>query len=258
MSIVDTINIYLQDDHPDTYANYMLTDIPLTPDKIVSSEENYKDFHSYELFCKLKSASKALVDCRNNLQGYISAIVYNKSHMEQIARKFSLNYKTLKSNYEQDNVYKCIFTLKEALVLQAYIYESDWKNEDIVFSEAYSTDDIISTLIDTYNSAQQELNNIYSKPTYEFQVDTTNIFADKNIATMIDTLYLGNSVTIALDNDWIFPVLLSVHIDYSDKNNSTLSLSTDYKRKPLQLRFCDLFGSINQTSVETPSFTFGV
>lgn len=259
MSIVDIINIYLQDDHPDTYAQYVLTDIPLTSEEIESRGENYKDyFHSYELFCKLKSASKALVDCRNNLQGYISDIVYNKSLMEQIARKFSLNYNTLKSNYEQDNIYECIFTLKEALVLQAYIYESDWKNEDIVFSETYSADDIISTLIDTYNSAQQELNNIYSKPTYEFQVDTTNIFADKNIEMMIDTLYLGNSVTIALDNDWIFPVLLSVHIDYSDKKNSTLSLSTDYKRKPLQLRFCDLFGSINQTSVETPSFTFGV
>ena len=53
MSIVDTINIYLQDDHPDTYANYMLTDIPLTSEEIESRGKNYKDyFHTYELFCK--------------------------------------------------------------------------------------------------------------------------------------------------------------------------------------------------------------
>ena len=83
-----------------------------------------------------------------------------------------------------------------------------------------------------------------------------NILAIPEMQENIDNMYLGNNLLMSSPTGFINPVLLSVHINYDDLTDFSMSFSTDYKRKPLQLRFCDLFGTINQISVETPTFTF--
>lgn len=69
-------------------------------------------------------------------------------------------------------------------------------------------------------------------------------------------IYLGNSLYIADGDNWILPILLQVNVDYDKTNGTTMTFSTDYKRKPLEYRFAKLFATIQQTSVKTSKFTF--
>lgn len=261
LSVVDTINLWLQDDNNYSTKKYpMIPEVPLSPSEMTISDNDYSAYHSKELFYKLKSAATLLENCKKQLQKYVTNVTQAQSSMKQIASQLSFNYIQLKKYYdsckETDEPYKCVLTPLEALALQPYIYESNWTNENLGFSEKYSADDIIDTLKDVYQLAQNDLDKIYSKPNYEFSAEVTNIFANKDMSLMLDSLYLGNSLTIATEDDWIYPVLLSVHMDYDNLNNCTLSFSTDYTLKPMAIRFSQLFGTINQTSVETPTFTF--
>ena len=104
--------------------------------------------------------------------------------------------------------------------------------------------------------AKEDLDSIYSKPNYEFKINSTNIFSDKTLEELVFNIYIGNSLTIADEKHWIFPILLGVHIEYGNETNFSLTLTTDYKRKPLDVRFSELFGTINQVSPSTLSVTY--
>ena len=183
--------------------------------------------------------------------------------MKQYALKFSLNINTLKEHFNTNSNngvptanYVPIFTPTEAVELYKYIYEADWTNENVIFNEKYSSDDIYDTLVDLYNTAKSEMDNIYCKPTYDCESDVANITRIPEMKEQSDTLFLGSSLYIYDDTKWIQPILLELKLDYDNYNYSPMVFTTDYNRKPKEMRFYELFSTIQQTSVETPTFTF--
>lgn len=263
LKIADTINIYLQDDFTSSalLSTIMLTDVPRSLVSMQNDVANgdYSYYHSRTLYNKLYASAEVYFECYRNLKLLTIKLQQIQSHLKYISLIHSLDYKVLKAESDRcgdEFPYYPIFTPKEALALSYYIYEADWTDENAVFSNTYSAQDILSTLVDTYDNAQGELTDIYSKPTYEFKADLANVSATPEMQSALEDLYLGNALYIIDTRQLINPVLLSVHIDYSNPENFSMQLSTDYKRKPLELRFSDLFGTISQVSVETPTFTF--
>ena len=197
---------------------------------------------------------------------YNHNISASKFRMKRIANVLSLNINTLKKIYEGatfDNnghlelsSYPCIFTPVEAIELFKYIYECDWTEQNIVFNEKYSVNDIYNTLIDVYNTAVYEMDNIYCKPNYDFETDIADVFHSQEISVICDNLYLGNTLYLNEDNGYIEPLLLVVNVSYDDYNSTKMTFTTDYKRKPITLRVYELLSTIQQKSVTTPTFTF--
>ena len=201
-------------------------------------------------------AYNAYVDCQKNIERCIY-------QMKQYALKFSLNINTLKEHFATNNNngvptvnYIPIFTPIEAIELYKYIYEADWTNNNVVFNEKYSASDIYDTLVDLYNSAKSEMDSIYYKPTYDCESDVANVTRIPEMKKQSDTLFLGSSLYIYDDTKWIQPILLELKLDYDNFNSSPMVFTTDYNRKPKEMRFYELFSTIQQTSVETPTFTF--
>ena len=212
---------------------------------------------------QIKTLAENYWDAYNNYntyQGNISRDMYN---MKNIALKYSLNINTLNKQFAANNVdgvptsgYKPIFTPTEAIELFKYIYESDWTNENVVFNEEYSANDIYNTLVDLYDTASIEMGSIYSKPTQDFETNIVNITRIPEMKNKCESLYLGSSLYIRSDEKWVEPILLEIKIDYDDYNYSPMVFTTDYNRKPSEMRFYELFSTIQQTSVQTPTYTF--
>lgn len=276
-AIGEQINIYLANfPGTNTYpvAYQLISDYPRSPDSMKgngdyrpiynASTNNYYDNYSSEtLYTKLLAASEAYWETYRNHASAKQRLSTVKWYLKLYATYFSLNYKTVSDDWKRYNQINTpssrippIFTPKEILALNSYIYEGDWANENAIFKDNYEKGDIIDTLKETMEYASEDLEKIYSKPNYEFKINSTNIFADKNLSEMAENIYIGNSLTIADNEKWIFPILLGVHIDYSNEVNFSLTLTTDYKRKPLDVRFSELFGTISQVSPSTASLTY--
>lgn len=129
-------------------------------------------------------------------------------------------------------------------------------NHIITFDDSDKTNDIYNSLLDMFKTAKTEMDNIYSKPIYEFSAEIADIFRMKETRAACDSICLGNSLYIADGDNWITPILLQVNVDFDNMNGTTMLFSTDYKRKPLEYRFSKLFATIQQTSVSTPKYTF--
>ena len=133
--------------------------------------------------------------------------------------------------------------------------KGEWKNENVVFKTQYEANDIIDTLNTAYENLKSDMQ-LYCKPNYDFELKTVDILSDPELSQAVDDIFLGNYLNIDDHGHWIKPVLLEVRVDYDNKGNGSLSMSTDYKRKPLEIRFGDMFKTIQQTSVTTPTYTF--
>lgn len=213
-------------------------------DEVQKAAENYWDIY----------------DTCTNCENEVAKNIYQ---MKQISTKLSLNINTLKKQFANNNTngvptdnYAPVFTPTEAVELYKYIYESTWTNENITFNEKYSADDIYDTLVDLYNSAKTELDKIYSKSTYDFESDIANIIYMPEMKEKCNNLFLGSSIYIYDDTKWIEPVLLELKIQYDEYSSSPMVFTTNYNRKPKEMRFYELFSTINQVSVETPTYTF--
>lgn len=252
-SKADMINVFLREDYgSDTLpTNYYISDIPRSSWEMKYGNNykptaKYKNYHSYHLYKELYDLAVAYEGVRASYEDAVEKYNEAYSKMQEIAKKTSIN--TSYANSDLSEI--------ELKALSYFIVEGDWSNPNATFSDTYSADDIFDTLVEVYDDAKSELNSIYSKRNYDFSVDTANILAIDEMEDCISELSLGNSLKIFRENEWITPVLLSIHIDYNDLSNFTMSFSTDYNRQPLSLRFTKLFGTINQTSVNTPTFTF--
>jgi hypothetical protein len=247
-----------------------LTTTQLTTGDYAPITPSYANFSSEALYQKLYNAAYTYNQTLSNynLLSHNSMIsVYKVKDYNSI---LSLNPKVLQVQYDYvssgftnnivDETYKPVFTPKEAKELNKFIIQGVWTNDNVVFSEDYSRDDIINTLQPVYNEAVTDLANIYSKPVYEFSADVASLVFNKELSNMIANLFLGNSLYIISDNSkrlfkTIQPILLSFHINYSDYTNSSITLSTDYRQKPWEIKFTKLFGMISQTSVDSPNYT---
>lgn len=250
-TIADRINIAIQSDYAYTSGGmpdgYIISDSPRTVNSMISGKykpvNGYENYSTQELYNKIVDASQAYYGVKNELKS--KQVEYNNiyNNMKSIANSVSITGKGDLSKTES----------KE---LDNFIIEGDWQNPNAVFKDNYTATDIYNTLVDVYNDAKEDFDNIYSQPTYEFDITSANILSIPYMEENVENMYLGNNLLVSSPSGFINPVLLSVHINYDDLTDFSMSFSTDYKRKPMQLRFCDLFGTINQISVETPNFTF--
>ena len=258
----DVINVYLQDDYKDQTIpdNYYISDSPRSTASmktgIYKPESKWSNYHSRSLYSNLYGLAQTYEKCKANIKSLQSTYDSNYVKMQKNAVNLSLNYKTVKDLGSATRPQGSL-TATELKALDHFIVEGDWSNANATFSNTYSARDIYDTLVSVYDEAQTDFSSYISKPNYEFTATLANIFAIPEMATNIQDMYIGNAINLRTANSTrVRPVLLSVHIDYDNPNETTMTFSTDYKRKPLQMRFIDLFGTINQTSVETPTFTF--
>lgn len=207
----------------------------------------------------ISAANSAYWGFYNTYSATVTAITQTTERMKAMALPLTFNYKTIKKEYDSYGGtanYKPIFTPTEIKELYKFIYEGEWGTSIIKFSDDFKPTDIYNSLIDIFTVAKTEMDNIYSKPIYEFSAEIADIFRMEEMRAACADICLGNSLYIADGDNWIMPVLLQVNVDYDKTNGTTMTFSTDYKRKPLEYRFAKLFATIQQTSVKTSKFTF--
>lgn len=239
-----------------TYAYQVLvSDVVRKPEALLVSPYTRLCYYSDALYTKLYSAAETYW---NTKAEYDSAVEdYNTvyKNMQTIAKELTLNYKTaVQAN--KDGI-TTILSPAEILELQNYIAEGDWTNENVVFSDTYSVDDIITTLQGVMTQAKSDHDNYLSKQCYEFEIESANILAIPEMKDNIADLTLGTALSLEVkDGDWQYPVLLSIHINYDDVSDFSMTFNTNYSAKPLKKRFIDCFNTISQTSVRNATFNF--
>lgn len=272
LTVADTINTQLIDKYgfSDTpipnassgelrYAYQVLVNdhvrIPSGMEVVPYDYKNYECYYSKSLYTKLYSAAETYWNTKNDYDNAVAKYntYYNK--MQTIAKKFTLNYKTaVQAN--KDGI-ATILSPAEILELQNYITEGDWTNDNVVFSDTYSANDIITTLQEVRVQAKSDHDNYLSKQCYEFEIESANILTIPEMKDNIADLTLGTALSLEVkDGDWQYPILLSIHINYNDVSDFSLTFNTNYSAKPLKKRFIDCFNTISQTSVRNTTFNF--
>lgn len=247
-----------------TLKQILVSDIPRTPTAMSETGDpaftpwkglNYANYYSDTLYTKLYSAAESYWGVRNEIDANNRKYANVYKQMSNISQKLTFNYATAKK-LEKNNKATAL-SPTEILELQNYITEGDWTNENIVFSDKYSAEDIITTLKDVMTQAKSDHDNYLSKQCYEFEIESANILAIPEMKDNIADLTLGTAVSLEVkDGDWQYPVLLSIHINYDDVSDFSLTFNTNYSAKPLKKRFIDCFNTISQTSVKNTTFNF--
>lgn len=251
-SVADKINVLLAHNHK---RIYFIPEKPLTKNEMTTGAykplDDYANYDSKELYLELLDFATSYEESYAKMENLSLEIKQAKVNMRSIAHSLSLN------NALSDNNPLPFFTEKEIMALDSFIKEGIWTDEGTVFSETYDAKDIYDTLIDVYNRAVTELKDRLSLPNYEFSVTMANIFAVSELQKLKENVIIGSPIYLENPSGgWYQPVLLNVHINYKDDTDFSMDFSTDYKSKPKQLRFSKLFSTINQVSVQTPTFTF--
>lgn len=279
--LADRINVLLDYDDESRYKR--LPDIPIrsfTGEYEPASSTNpntgttaytYNNYSSETLYNEIREASQLYYETLSEYNLKLHDLSGAIKDLKEFSIKLSLSPSVLQpilvatrpSAYSNEigDGYFPVFTPTEAKEMSKYIIEGTWTNDNIVFNEDYNATDIMTTLFDVFNVASFEFNNIYSKPTYDFSASIAGMFASEEIGNLFRNMALGNSLYIVDDSakkqfNYIKPVLLAVHANYDDWGNSSFELSTDYKRKPLEIRFTELFGMISQVNPSNASFTY--
>lgn len=249
--VVDKINIGAESQDIDNrYVDYPIYYSGINLDSMTSTNplENYRKKHVADLYNASKNYYETLSIRDNNVK------VRNEKFRVMMNSKnlLTMDYKTAVANEGYS-----ILSPKEVLELQKFIVEGDWTNENAVFSENFSAEDIINTLKSVYAEAKTDHDNYISQQCYEFDVSSTNIMDLDGFEKNIDDLTLGRMVTLQLDSgDWQFPILMGYHIAHDDDNDFSMTFDTNYSNKPLKKRFAKLFDAISQTSGSSNSYTY--
>lgn len=272
-TIADQINIELERDYANQTSgvpnDFLLTDVPRTPESMKSGSyaplKYYENYSTKKLYDEILAAAIAYDKARSSFRSYEAEYYSHYESLQEISKKLSIKNGGTSSNLDPntgeiiikdpDNIERT-FMNAETTEINYYITEGDWSSPNVTFKDAYDAEDIYNVLLDVYMDAKEDLDNIYSRHTYEFEVTMANIFNIPEMKENIKNIFLGNNLIISSPSGLINPVLLSVHINYDNPNDFSMAFSTDYKRKSNELRFSSLFGTINQTSVTTPAFTF--
>jgi len=205
---------------------------------------------------------------------YQTSLTQKNNYLKQlkiIAKRSNINYATQKkltdmygssanpNHVDEDGntIILSKLTPREIMALQPFIIMGDWTDDNSIFSDNYNAEDIISTLIDAYDRAKYDMDNYYSKPSYDFESSFANIMELGEISKSFKDIKVGKGIYINAENGvYIKPILLEIEKDYNDETNCKLNLSTDYKRRIWQFRFYDLYNSISRVSVTDKTFTF--
>lgn len=232
----------------------------------------------WSAYLDIKAGDSGRIDLGNNTWRCSLTTQKNLyySRLREVSQKLNLNYsrqKKLITKYPDGDTSLHIqnptsaqhmardefslLTPSEIVALQPFIIEGDWTNENAVFSDTYEADDIIDTLKSVKEQATFDLNNYYSKFNYDFSVDMVNWLALIEMNKQIKTLRVGQTIKLNTENNkWVSPILLELHINYTDFDDFSMKFTTDYNRKVSQYTFSDLFDSISRVSTSSSQFTF--
>lgn len=282
-SVADKINVFLKNAHPNDYETYLISDHP--GQRLNRSISDYSPYYSKALYSELATAIDNYWDAWAEVHRGAGAVDAGKptarvgaenqfwmykNLISHVGQKLNMNYRRqqeLIAKYPSGDIpvgddYSVwdefsILTPAEIKALQPFIIEGDWTNENAVFSETFGADDIVDTLADVMQQANNDFENIYSKDNYDFECDTVNWTAIEEMQPQAERIKVGQSVYLGTEpSKWVVPILLELHIDEKSDDAFKMTFTTDYNRKPLQFRFADLYGTITQTSVTDSTFTF--
>lgn len=277
-AVADKINTYLKSEVPTGYEQLLIPEAPAANfSRSVPSNSPYPK----DLYSELLAAADNYWDAWREIHRGADAVdagkptervsVANqfwmyKNLISHVGQKLNLNYKRqleLIAKYPDGDIEVSefdefsILTPAEIIALQPFIIEGDWTNENATFSETFGADDIVDTLADVMQQANNDFENIYSKDNYDFECDIVNWTAIEEMQPQAERIKVGQSVYLGAEpSKWVVPILLELHIDEKNDDAFKMTFTTDYNRKPLQFRFADLYGTITQTSVTDSTFTF--
>lgn len=288
--VVDRINTLIMDYHPDNYQDHILSDKPKT--YLPATLNSYSDYCGKGLYQEYRNAAQNYWDVYNDVRGDVESAVPDGdgskrcpiylqknlyySCLRATSQKLNLNYSRqvnlLKKYPDGDTELHIqnptstqiankdefsLLTPKEILALQPFIIEGDWTNENAVFSDTYGADDIIEILKSVKEQAEFDLNNYYCKYNYDFEIDMANWLALVEMDRQVEALRVGQTLRLNTDNNkWVSPILLELHINYTDKDDFSMKFTTDYNRKVSQYTFSDLYDSISRVSTSNKQFAF--
>lgn len=276
---------------PPHFHTVLISERPRTVSEIKNdgSSSHSKFYHNAVLQNELASCADAYWKAVNRRESAQTDFNRAKYVMEQITRTLSLNPAlALKKNsndkyrftnpsthtmVESGSGYRVSYSCSDTTLLSAaeieelhkYIVEGTWQYENASFSDTYNVSDIYETLREVMVDAKEDLDDRLSIANFDFTVDTANILAIPEFEWELrgelnpetKGLYLGALVRLEIsDGELLTPMLLEIHRNFKDPNDFKLTFTTDMKRRPINLRFADLFGTINQTSVTERSFTY--
>lgn len=268
-SIMDKIAVQAAVKNQSSYHDNEAVRTPFAIYQIwTNNHGSYNPFVTDDLYIELRNISKLYYQAKmeyeakeNDYNAYLGAL-------KEISKRTNLNYYTqlsLTEQYRNNNgndsdgnpITLSLLTPAEILALQPYIREGDWTNDNSIFNEEYDSNDIISTLVDVYNQAKNDMDLFISKPSYDFESNMINWTLIPEMKSNYKKLKVGKTLYInTIGNEFIIPILLELHMNYNDDSDFSMKFTTDYKRKSFQYRFADLYKTISQVSTTDNTFTF--
>lgn len=270
----DEINVWLRDDlkynqiSPADYSVFFIREVPKKVDEILNGRQGTtsqvkasEQFHDTSLQGELASLADAYAKAVSRYDAAETSRQSNEATLRRIAQNLTMNYDlALRLNNGNPDAHgrsTTILSANEIKELGKYIVEGTWIYEDASFSETYSADDIYSMLKSIFDEARSDLAERLSIANYDFSIDSTNIIAVPDFHAKAARLFLGHLTHLHVSKDeYVKPMLLEIHLNYKDETDFSFTFTTDMKRKPIKMRFADLFNTITQTSVTDNAFTF--
>lgn len=230
----------------------------------------YKRFGNDSLYAELVNAAKQYYLAKAEYEAKLNDYNSYKDILVKVSSKTNLNYYkqiSLTAQYRKNNnagldeegnpITLSLLTPAEILALQPFIREGDWTNDNTIFSEDYDAKDIVSTLVSTFDQAKSDMDTFLSKPSYDFESDVVNWTVLPEMKQNYKKLKVGKTLYInSVGDEYVIPLLLELHINYFDKDDFTMTFTTNYKRKVSELRFYDLYSEVNRISATDSTFTF--
>ena len=139
------------------------------------------------------------------------------------------------------------FTGEELDELNYYIYEGNYTDEYVTFTDIMSYSEKFDQMIILYNRAVTQLNKV-SVPTQEFAVDAENFVFIKEFEKWSNQLETGSLVSVELSQDEVAELFLSnITINYDDKTLSMTFGNRFNKFDPKSL-FENVLGNISKSA----------
>lgn len=254
-------------------SNYYNEEVIRTPSALysyyTSTVDNANSFISQDLYNEVYCCAVDYHQARAEYEAKDTDYRAYYKVLKTMAARYNLDYNrqielinlwnTSSTHWDSDGNYimLSLLTPNEIKALRPYLREGDWTNDNSVFSENYDAKDIITTLSDVYTQAKFDMDTFISKVNYDFETSVANLAKIPEMEETYESLKVGETIAINTVGDtYVIPILLELHINYSNPDDFTMKFTTDYNRKLMQFRYSDLYNSISRISVSDSTFTF--
>lgn len=139
------------------------------------------------------------------------------------------------------------FTPTEYRELSNYIFEGEYKDEYIIFTDMMSQSDKFEQMKTLHSRAKDQLSRV-SYPVYEFKVDVENFAFVKDFEDWTSELETGSLINIELrDNDVAQLFLSNITINYDD-NSLSMTFGSRFSKFDPRSLFDNFLGNITKSA----------